>query len=279
MTIGYWNRRQFLGTTLTASVVAIGARAAPAFGSTSTIHRFLLVQSTALPIDAAYVESDLKRNLERMLQIIEQHASPNDWMAFDDAPLTGHVTAALPATTFSLSDSDLQTLAIVATRKKSWISFGAIRRERDSIIAISPQGKIHEWAMPSRYAPLPLEAEIVEPNNTLPIVELDSHQLALLPVDAKETTLAQCAERGINIVITMGSGPQCALASRHSLSPSLLMHVQAASPWQPPGCHAEGISRSRAVNGGGEVIAECLSADEQVLALDRRSRNTAVLNF
>jgi len=267
MTIGQWNRRQFLGTTLTASVVAVGARTAPVLGSTSTIHRFLLVQSTALPIDAAHIESDLKRNLERMLQIIEQHASPNDWMAFDDAPLTGHVTAALPAKTLALSDSDLQALALAATRKKSWISFGAIRRERDSIIAISPHGKIHEWAMPSRYAPLPLEAEIVESNNALPIVELDSHQLALLPVDATETTLAQCAERGVNIVITMGSGPQCALAPRHSLSPSLLMHVQAASPWQPPGCHADGVGKSQAVDALGNVIAKCPSSGEHVLIL------------
>jgi predicted amidohydrolase len=271
MTIIHWNRRQFLGTTLTASVVAIGTHATPALGSTSTIHRFLLVQSAALPIDAAHAESDLQRNLERMLQIIEQHASPNDWMAFDDAPLTGHVTAALPATTLALSDSDLKTLAIAATRKKSWVSFGAIRRERDSIIAISPQGKIHEWTMPSRYAPLPLETDMLKPSSVLPIIEFDGHQLALLPVDAKETTLAQCAERGVDIVITMGSGPQCTLAPTHSLSPSLLMHVQAASPWQPPGCHAEGINRSRAINGRGEVIAECPNAGDQLLILDRRS--------
>jgi hypothetical protein len=270
MTIGHWNRRQFLGTTLTASVVAVGARAAPAFGSTSTIHRFLLVQSTALPIDAAHIESDLKRNLERMLQIIEQHASPNDWIAFDDAPLTGHVTTALPAKTLALSDSDLQTLAIAATRKKSWISFGAIRRERDSIIAISPQGKIHEWAMPSRYAPLPLKANMVESSSTLPIVEFDSHKLALIPVDATETTVAQCAERGIDIVITMGSGAQCTLASTHPLSPSLLMHVQAASPWQPPGCHADGIGKSQAVDALGNVIAECPSSGEHVLILAAR---------
>jgi hypothetical protein len=205
-----------------------------------------------------------------MLQIIEQHASPNDWIAFDDAPLTGHVTAALPAKTLALSDSDLQTLAIAATRNKSWISFGAIRRERDSIIAISPQGKIHEWAMPSRYAPLPLKANMVESSSTLPIVEFDSHKLALIPVDATETTLAQCAERGIDIVITMGSGAQCTLASTHPLSPSLLMHVQAASPWQPPGCHADGIGKSQAVDALGNVIAECPSSGEHVLILAAR---------
>lgn len=270
MTIGHWNRRQFLGTTLTASVVAVGARAAPAFGSTSTIHRFLLVQSTALPIDAAHIESDLKRNLERMLQIIEQHASPNDWIAFDDAPLTGHMTTSLPATKLGLADSDLQSFESAATRNKSWISFGAIRRERDSIIAISPQGKIHEWAMPSRYAPLPLEANMVESSSSLPIVEFDSHKLALIPVDATETTLAQCAERGIDIVITMGSGAQCTLAPTHPLSPSLLMHVQAASPWQPPGCHADGIGKSQAVDALGNVIAECPSSGEHVLILAAR---------
>ncbi len=270
MTIGHWNRRQFLGTTLTASVVAVGARAAPAFGSTSTIHRFLLVQSTALPIDAAHIESDLKRNLERMLQIIEQHASPNDWIAFDDAPLTGHMTTSLPATKLGLADSDLQSFESAATRNKSWISFGAIRRERDSIIAISPQGKIHEWAMPSRYAPLPLKANMVESSSSLPIVEFDSHKLALIPVDATETTLAQCAERGIDIVITMGSGAQCTLAPTHPLSPSLLMHVQAASPWQPPGCHADGIGKSQAVDALGNVIAECPSSGEHVLILAAR---------
>ncbi len=265
--MAHWNRRQFIGTTLTATVIAIGGRAAPVLGATASIHRFALVQSTALPLDAVHAENDLQRNLQRMLQIIEQHASPNDWMAFDDAPLTGHVTAALPAKTLALSDSDLQTLALAATRKKSWVSFGAIRRERDSIIAISPQGEIHEWAMPSRYAPLPLDAEIVESNNALPIIELDSHQLALLPVDANATTLAQCAERGVNIVITMGSGPQCALAPRHSLSPSLLMHVQAASPWQPPGCHGDGIGKSQAVDALGHVIAKCPSSGEHVLIL------------
>ena len=270
MTIGHWNRRQFLGTTLTASVVAVGARAAPAFGSTSTIHRFLLVQSTVLPIDAAHIESDLKRNLERMLQIIEQHASPNDWIAFDDAPLTGHMTTSLPATKLGLADSDLQSFESAATRNKSWISFGAIRRERDSIIAISPQGKIHEWAMPSRYAPLPLKANMVESSSTLPIVEFDSHKLALIPVDATETTLAQCAERGIDIVITMGSGAQCTLAPTHPLSPSLLMHVQAASPWQPPGCHADGIGKYQAVDALGNVISECPSSGEHVLILAAR---------
>jgi len=184
--------------------------------------------------------------------------------------LTGHVTAALPAKTLALSDSDLQTLAIAATRKKSWISFGAIRRERDSIIAISPQGKIHEWEMPSRYAPLPLIANMVESSSTLPIVEFDSHKLALIPVDATETTLAQCAERGIDIVITMGSGAQCTLAPTHPLSPSLLMHVQAASPWQPPGCHADGIGKSQAVDALGNVIAECPSSGEHVLILAAR---------
>jgi hypothetical protein len=174
-----------------------------------------------------------------MLQIIEQHASPNDWIAFDDAPLTGHVTTALPAKTLALSDSDLQTLAIAATRNKSWISFGAIRRE-------------------------------VESSSTLPIVEFDSHKLALIPVDATETTLAQCAERGIDIVITMGSGAQCTLAPTHPLSPSLLMHVQAASPWQPPGCHADGIGKSQAVDALGNVIAECPSSGEHVLILAAR---------
>jgi hypothetical protein len=180
------------------------------------------------------------------------------------------VTTALPAKTLALSDSDLQTLAIAATRNKSWISFGAIRRERDSIIAISPQGKIHEWAMPSRYAPLPLKANMVESSSTLPIVEFDSHKLALIPVDATETTVAQCAERGIDIVITMGSGAQCTLASTHPLSPSLLMHVQAASPWQPPGCHADGIGKSQAVDALGNVIAECPSSGEHVLILAAR---------
>jgi hypothetical protein len=124
--------------------------------------------------------------------------------------------------------------------------------------------------MPSRYAPLPLKANMVESSSTLPIVEFDSHKLALIPVDATETTVAQCAERGIDIVITMGSGAQCTLASTHPLSPSLLMHVQAASPWQPPGCHADGIGKSQAVDALGNVIAECPSSGEHVLILAAR---------
>jgi hypothetical protein len=265
--MAHWNRRQFIGTTLTATVIAIGGRAAPVLGATASIHRFALVQSTALPLDAAHAENDLQRNLERMLQIIEHHATANDWIAFDDAPLTGHLATSLPVTSLALGDEDLQKLADAASQQQCWISFGAVRRARDSIILLSPQGEIREWAMPPRHAPLPLQTNQTDSSAALPIIEINDHRLALMPVDATDEAVKECSELGVDILITMGSGARSALATTRPLLPSLSMHVHAASPWKPTGCEAAGVGRSCALDARGDVIAESPCTGEHVLIL------------
>lgn len=267
MSAGHWNRRQFVGVALSTSVITIGGSVVPAFGATESIRRFAIVQSTALPIDSARIKDDLARNLTRILQIIEHHAEPHDWLAFDDAPLTGHAASVLPATDVSLGDEDLEKLLSAARHHHCWISLGAVRQARDSILVLSPTGDQQEWPMPPRHAPLPLIERVLEESNVPPIVTLNEQRIALVPIDARAEVIAECAERKVDIMITMGSGAGCIAPQTTHAAPSLLIQVHAAAPWQPPGCHTEGISRSRAFDARGTVLAECPSPGEHVLVL------------
>lgn len=268
MSLGHWSRRQFVGAALTTSVITLGGRVTPAFGALDSIRRFALVQSTALPIDSAHIKNDLGRNLSRILQIIEQHAAAYDWLAFDDAPLTGHAASFLPAPDVSLGDDDLERLTRAALHHRCWISLGAVRRSCDSILVLSPQGQLHEWPMPPRHAPLPLINPSNNPSDSLPIITLEGRRIALGPIDARAEVVAECTNPAIDILITMGSGLGCVAPRASQTGPSLSMQVHAAAPWQPPGCLSEGLRRSRACNTRGEVIAECPTAEEHVLVLD-----------
>ena len=267
MSAGHWSRRQFVGAALTTSVVAIGGRVTPAFGAVESIRRFALVQSTALPIDSAHIRADLERNLARILQIIEQHAEPHDWLAFDDAPLTGHAASVLPAADVSLGDDDLERLTSAALHHRCWISLGAVRRSCDSILVLSPQGQLHDWPMPPRHAPLPLAGRRPESDLALPIIVVDERRIAVTPMDATAKFSAECSERGVDIMITMNSSSACVTPSTTRTAPALSMNVHAAAPWQPPGCNTQGLGRSRVLNAQGEVIAECPTAEEHVLVL------------
>lgn len=267
MSAGHWSRRQFVGAALTTSVVAIGGRVTPAFGAVESIRRFALVQSTALPIDSAHIRADLERNLARILQIIEQHAEPHDWLAFDDAPLTGHAASVLPAADVSLGDDDLERLTSAALHHRCWISLGAVRRSCDSVLVLSPQGQLHEWLMPPRHAPLPLAGRRPESGLALPIIVVDERRIAVTPMDATAKFSAECSERGVDIMITMNSSSACVTPSITRTAPALSMNVHAAAPWQPLGCNTQGLGRSRVLNAQGEVIAECPTADEHVLVL------------
>jgi len=267
MSLGHWSRRQFVGAALTTSVVAIGG-GVPALAAVESIHRFALVQSTALPIDPAHIKGDLDRNLTRILQIIEHHAKPHDWLALDDAPLTGHAANWLAAADVSLSEDQLERLTSAARRHHCWISLGAVLRERDSILLLSPGGARKDWPMPARHAPLPLIDPSNNPSDSLPIITLEGRRIALVPIDARAEVIAECTNPAIDILITMGSGLGCVAPQASQSGPSLSIHVQAAAPWQPPGCLSEGLRRSRACNTRGEVIAECPTAEEHVLVLD-----------
>lgn len=267
MSLGHWSRRQFVGAALTTSVVAIGG-GAPALAAVESIHRFALVQSTAFPIDPAHIKGDLDRNLTRILQIVEHHAKPHDWLAFDDAPLTGHAANWLAAADVSLSEDQLEKLTGAARRHHCWISLGAVLRERDSILLLSPGGARKDWPMPARYAPLPLIDPSSDPSDSLPIITLEGRRIALVPIDARAEVVAECTNPAIDILITMGSGLGCVTPRVSQSGPSLSIHVHAAAPWQPPGCLSDGLRRSRACNTRGEVIAECPTAEEHVLVLD-----------
>jgi len=267
MSLGHWSRRQFVGAALTTSVVAIGG-GVPALAAVESIHRFALVQSTALPIDPAHIKDDLDRNLTRILQIVEHHAEPHDWLVFDDAPLTGHAASWLAASDVSLSDDQLEKLTSAARRHHCWISLGAVLGKRDSILLLSPNGARKDWPMPARHAPLPLIDPSNDQSDSLPILTLEGRRIALVPIDARAEVVAECTNSAIDILITMGSGLGGVAPQASQRGPSLSIHVQAAAPWQPPGCLSEGLRRSRACNTRGEVIAECPTAEEHVLVLD-----------
>ena len=267
MSTGHWSRRQFVGAALTTSVITLGGRVTPAFGAVDSIRRFALVQSTALPIDSAHIKNDLGRNLSRILQIIEQHGAPYDWLAFDDAPLTGHAASFLPAPDVSLGDDDLERLTRAALQHRCWISLGAVRRSCDSILVLSPQGQLHEWPMPPRHAPLPLAGRRAESGLALPIIVVDERRIAVTPMDATATFGAEYIDRGVDIMITMNSSSGCVTPPTTQAAPSLSINVHAAAPWQPLGCNTQGLGRSRVLNAQGDVIAECPTADEHVLVL------------
>lgn len=267
MSASHCSRRQFVGTALTTSVITIGGLVTPAFAAVESICRFTLVQSIALPIDSAHIKNDFERNLSRILQIIEKHATPYDWLAFDDAPLTGHAAGLLPATDVSLGDDDLKRLTSAALHHRCWISLGAVRRSYDSILVLSPQGQLFEWPMPPRHAPLPLTGRVPKRDLTLPIVVVDDRRIAVTPMDVTAKFSAECIDRGVDIMITMNSSSGCVTPPTTQVAPSLSMNVHAAAPWQPPGCDTRGLGRSRVLNVRGEVIAECPTADEHVLVL------------
>lgn len=264
----HWSRRQFVGAALTTSIVTLGGGVAPALAAVESVHRFALVQSTALPIDSAHIKEDLDRNLTRVLQIIEHHAKPHDWLVFDDAPLTGHAANWLAAADVSLSDDQLERLKSAARRHHCWISLGAVLGKRDSILLLSPSGGSKNWPMPARHAPLPLIDPSNDQSDSLPILTLEGRRIALVPIDAHAEVIAEFMNPAIDILITMGSGLGCVAPRASQTGPSLSMQVHAAAPWQPPGCLSEGLRRSRACNTRGEVIAECPTAEEHVLVLD-----------
>ena len=267
----HWSRRQFVGAALTTSIVTLGGGVAPAFAAAESVHRFALVQSTALPIDSAHIKEDLDRNLTRVLQIIEHHAKPHDWLVFDDAPLTGHAANWLAAADVSLSDDQLERLTSAVRRHHCWISLGAVLGKRDSILLLSPSGGSKNWPMPARHAPLPLIDPSNDQSDSLPILTLEGRRIALVPIDAPAEVIAECLNPAIDILITMGSGLGCVAPQASQSGPSLSIHVQAAAPWQPPGCLSDGLRRSRVCNTRGEVIAECPTAEEHVLVLDSLS--------
>lgn len=280
-----WSRRAFVGGALTASLVAIAPSAqgtTPVQASANlarsyrgTIHAFGLVQSMALPLGVNSARVDFDRNVARMIEIVRIHASRCDWLAFDDTPLTGHRVETSNAATAALREQDLHLLANAAKQHACFLSFGGLLNGQDSIIVISPHGAIHDWAMPTRLAPLFITNSVEPTRNAVPLIDLNECRIALMPDDAAHGVVQAVIESEADVVITMGSGPISHIETARASLPALVLTVQAATPSVPMGVPSNEWGLTCAMDPHGTTIGRCPNSSEHVLVVSGSQPRTA----
>lgn len=277
-----WSRREFVGAGLSTTLIALSDRlsASPDVNAAnlqlSETHPdsnfvFALIQSSPLQLEPSRAGADLERNTMRMLGVIERHGRCADWIAFDDSPLTGRAAraeAASPWLDEQLLDLSLARLAAAAQTTNCWLSFGAPRLSvgdssiEEAVVAVSPSGETHLWPTTESRSQAP------------PIVATRQGRVALIPTHASAETIVHCREAGVDILLTMGSGPDVNPEARFSGLGIPLLQVQAASHWQEPGCPIDWAGRTRVIDATGRLIGACPDALERVLVVSWRGDQT-----